>query len=150
MHTHRRTSLAAIALLVGAPCIQAQEDPMAVAQLIATQRMAAIAAKDGQRVVDMFTEDGWQIQPQGVARGRKELLESYEAGAKRGLVRQLVEPAEARRAGNVVYSHGKTTQFLEVNGETKQSLVRYSNVIVKVDGQWKLAMLMGVPYVADK
>ena len=120
---------------------------MAVAQRIATDRMAAIASKDGNRVVDMFTEDGLQVQSQGVYKGRKELLESYTASAKRGLVRQIVEPEEALRFGDVVYSYGKTTQFLEVNGEIKQGIVRYTNVIVKVNGQWKLAMLTGLPYV---
>ena len=123
---------------------------MAVAQQIATDRMAAIASKDGNRVVDMFTDDGLQIQSQGITKGRKELLESYSATAKRGLVRQLVEPEEARMVGDVVYSYGKTTQFIEVNGESKQNVVRYSNVIVKVNGKWKLAMLTGLPYTPDK
>ncbi len=141
-----RHFVAAFALLAAAHTVQAQEDAMAVAQRIATDRMAAIASKDGNRVVDMFTEDGLQVQSQGVYKGRKELLESYTASAKRGLVRQIVEPEEARRFGDVVYSYGKTTQFLEVSGEIKQSIVRYSNVIVKVNGQWKLAMLTGLPY----
>ena len=123
---------------------------MTVAQHIATDRMAAIASKDGNRVVDMFTEDGLQVQSQGIYKGRKELLESYTANAKRGLVRQIVEPEEARRVGDVVYSYGKTTQFLEVNGETRQGVVRYSNVIVRVNGQWKLAMLTALPYTPDK
>ena len=52
--------------------------------------------------------------------------------------------------GDVVYSYGKTTQFMEVNGESKQNVVRYSNVIVKVNGKWKLAMLTGLPYTPDK
>ncbi len=112
--------------------------------------MAAIASKDGKRVVDMFTEDGIQVQSQGIYKGRNELLESYTAVAKRGLVRQIVEPEEARRVGDVVYSYGKTTQFLESNGETSQSVVRYTNVIVKVNGQWKLAMLTGLPYTPAK
>ena len=142
-----RHFVAAFALLAAAHIVQAQEDAMAVAQRIATDRMAAIASKDGNRVVDMFTEDGLQVQSQGVYKGRKELLESYTASAKRGLVRQIVEPEEARRFGDVVYSYGKTTQFLEVNGEIKQGIVRYTNVIVKVNGQWKLAMLTGLPYV---
>ena len=141
-----RHFVAAFALLAAAHTVQAQEDAMAVAQRIATDRMAAIASKDGNRVVDMFTEDGLQVQSQGVYKGRKELLESYTASAKRGLVRQIVEPEEARRFGDVVYSYGKTTQFLEVSGEIKQSIVRYTNVIVKVNGQWKLAMLTGLPY----
>ena len=141
-----RHFVAAFALLAAAHTVQAQEDAMAVAQRIATDRMAAIASNDGNRVVDMFTEDGLQVQSQGVYKGRKELLESYTASAKRGLVRQIVEPEEARRFGDVVYSYGKTTQFLEVNGEIKQGIVRYTNVIVKVNGQWKLAMLTGLPY----
>lgn len=100
-----KTSMwAAAGLVLCAPLVQAQEDAMAVACWIATERMAAIATKDGKRAVDMFTGDGLQIQAQGIAKGRKELLESYEAAAKRGLVRHLVEPIEARRVGDVVYS----------------------------------------------
>lgn len=145
-----RSVLATFALLAATNVVHAQEDAMAVAQRIATERMAAIASKDGNRVVDMFTEDGMQVQSQGIYKGRKALLESYTATAKRGLVRQIVEPEDARRVGDVVYSYGKTTQFLEVNGETRQGVVRYSNVIVRVNGQWKLAMLTALPYTPDK
>lgn len=141
-----RSLLAIVVLLAATHIARAQEDAMAVAQRIATDRMAAIASKDGSRVVDMFTEDGLQVQAQGISKGHKELLENYAASVRLGLVRQIVEPEEARRVGDVVYSYGKTTQFLEVNGETKQGVVRYSNVIVKINGQWKLAMLTGLPY----
>lgn len=145
-----RSLFAIFVLLFTTGVAQAQEDALAVAQRIATDRMAAIASKDGKRVVDMFTEDGIQVQSQGIYTGRNELLESYTAIAKRGLVRQIVEPEQARRVGDVVYSYGKTTQFLELNGETSQSVVRYTNVIVKVNGQWKLAMLTGLPYTPAK
>lgn len=145
-----RSFLATFALLAVTNVVRAQEDAMTVAQRIAKDRMAAIASRDGNRVVDMFTEDGLQVQSQGIYKGRRELLESYAANARRGLVRQIVEPEEARRVGDVVYSYGKTTQFFEVNGEVKQGVVRYSNVIVKVDGQWKLDMLTALPYTPEK
>lgn len=97
-----RSLFAIFVLLFGTGLVRAQEDALAVAQRIATDRMAAIATKDGKRVVDMFTEDGIQVQSQGIYTGRNGLLESYTEIAKRGLVRQIVEPEQARRGGDVV------------------------------------------------
>jgi uncharacterized protein (TIGR02246 family) len=123
-------------------------DKVAIASL--TQRViAAWAYQDADAFADVFTEDGTMILP-GVYHKGRPAIRDYMADAFEGVYKgtQVTgKPLDMRPLGGdaaILLSQGGVLQLGE--SEVSQSAaIRAAWVVVKQDGQWRLAAYQNSP-----
>lgn len=126
----------------GAPAATA----MAVTSPVREAYRAAYDAHDGDAVFRLLARDYAEVRPEGMQRGMT-VHQMRETAARWGRITEM-RAFDAARSGDLAYESGTVTIARDgeaAGGAARTERMRYTTVLVREDGAWRIRSMTLVP-----